>query len=620
MNFRLKKLFETINPFKLAFFLVGGASVLWFLIRVIPKPGRAAYPCMRASAPLMSAFILYLIGLFATLKVFRRKNLRPVFFKLTPVIAFSIVAVFSFGPAKESKKSLVSENYFIANSPIGTAKGIFPGRVVWVHNANATNENMTNTPGDFWFMDKNCIQEAVDSMLTLGIKEIAGKESAIEAWDALFKYFNKNNGKGETGYNTGEKFAIKINLTNSCCHATGSATMDATPQVVLAILKQLVEIVRVPQADIWIGDNYRTFRDEYWQKCYNVYPNVHYVDGTGFNGREKTVPSAGQLLQFSDGQFTSSIPQHYVEAAYLINIPCLKSHNSAGITLAAKNHQGSILKPGDPPQAQSAYYMHYCLPDNNQENGQYRHLVDYMGHEDLGGKTLIYIIDALWAGKNWDGIVEKWKMAPFNNDYPSSLFLSQDAVAIESVGYDFLLEEYKSKPEQEKYPYMKGTDDYLMQAADPANWPAGIKYDPEGDGTTLGSLGVYEHWNNSTDKKYSRNLGTGQGIDLHIAGYSTSARPINENPELEFTCYPNPFSDRLVIKSGTGNMEENLIKIYNMSGRLIFKANFQGTFQWNVSELKRNGIQPGTMLVVISDHPGYKILWRKKVVYQPENR
>lgn len=620
MNIRLKKLFESINPIKLSFFLIGGASVLWFLIRVIPKPSRAAYPCMRASAPLMSAFILYLIGLFATLKLFRRKNLRPVFLKLTPVIAFSIVAVFSFGPAKESKKLLVSENYFMANSPIGTAKGIFPGRVVWVHNANATNENMTNTPGDFWFMDKNCIQEAVDSMLTLGIKEIAGKESAIEAWDALFKYFNKNHGKGETGYNTGEKFAIKINLTNSCCHASGSATMDATPQVVLAILKQLIEIVRVPQADIWIGDNYRTFRDEYWQKCHSVYPNVHYVDGTGFNGREKTVPSAGQLLQFSDGQFTSSIPQHYVDAAYLINIPCLKSHNSAGITLAAKNHQGSILKPGDPPQAQSAYYMHYCLPDNNQENGQYRHLVDYMGHEDLGGKTLIYIIDALWAGKNWDGIVEKWKMAPFNNDYPSSLFLSQDAVAIESVGYDFLLEEYKSKPEQEKYPYMKGTDDYLVQAADPANWPAGIKYDPEGDGTPLGSLGVYEHWNNSTDKKYSRNLGTGQGIDLHIAGYSTSARPINENPELEFTCYPNPFSDRLVIKSGTGNMEENLVKIYNMSGRLIFKANFQGTFQWNVSALKRNGIQPGTMLVVISDNPGYKILWRKKVVYQPENK
>jgi hypothetical protein len=30
----------------------------------------------------------------------------------------------------------------------------------------------------------------------------------------------------------------------------------------------------------------------------------------------------------------------------------------------------------------------------------------------------------------------------------------------------------------------------------------------------LASLGVHEHWNNAEEKKYSRNLGTGQGIEL----------------------------------------------------------------------------------------------------------
>ncbi len=28
------------------------------------------------------------------------------------------------------------------------------------------------------------------------------------------------------------------------------------------------------------------------------------------------------------------------------------------------------------------------------------------------------------------------------------------------------------------------------------------------------SLGVHEHWNNATDKQYSRNLGKRQGIEL----------------------------------------------------------------------------------------------------------
>jgi hypothetical protein len=46
------------------------------------------------------------------------------------------------------------------------------------------------------------------------------------------------------------------------------------------------------------------------------------------------------------------------------------------------------------------------------------------------------------------------------------------------------------------------------------NPPSGVVYDPERDGTRLGSLGVTEHWNNPVDKKYSRNLGKNKGIEL----------------------------------------------------------------------------------------------------------
>jgi hypothetical protein len=40
-------------------------------------------------------------------------------------------------------------------------------------------------------------------------------------------------------------------------------------------------------------------------------------------------------------------------------------------------------------------------------------------------------------------------------------------------------------------------------------------YDPERDGTKCISLGIHEYWNNSADKKYSRNLGKKQGIELY---------------------------------------------------------------------------------------------------------
>jgi hypothetical protein len=57
-------------------------------------------------------------------------------------------------------------------------------------------------------------------------------------------------------------------------------------------------------------------------------------------------------------------------------------------------------------------------------------------------------------------------------------------------------------------------DNYLHEAASAAQPPSGTKYDPEGDGKNLESMGVHEHWNNATERKYSRNLGTGKGIEL----------------------------------------------------------------------------------------------------------
>lgn len=619
MKIRINKFFGSLSRTKLAFFITGIAATCWFLIRVIPKPSRAAYPCMRASAPFMSAFVLYLIGLTSTIYLFKEKKGRHLLLKSALGIVFVISLLFSFN----TSNSLVDATYFEPNQPIGVAKGIFPGRVVWVYNPAATNADMANTSDDNWSMDINCNQNQVEAMLFSGLRRVGGKSNVKEAWDAIFKNFNSAHGRGMVGYTPGEKIAIKINLTNSAIGTPGPNRMDASPQLVLAILKQLVKVVGVPQSDIWIGDNYRTFRENYYQKCHTYFPNVHYVDGTGFDGREKTVPSSEQLLKFSDKKETSSIPQHMVDATYIINIPCLKSHDSAGITLAAKNHQGTVLEKGTPPEGQSAMYMHYALPVNNPKMGSYRHLVDYMGHKDLGGKTLLYLVDGLWAGRSWEGFLEKWKMAPFNNDYPSSLFLSQDAVAIESVCYDFLLAEYAGKTSSQKYPYMSGVDDYLIQAADPSKWAAGITYDPEGDGTPIASLGVYEHWNNSTDKQYSRNLKQGNGIEL-ISYFSQSTDPykdevitgISQNEGIGYRVFPNPFSEKIVVEAK--DVQPLKMHVYDLKGQLVFNTVVNKSYTWQGNTNSGAGITKGTYLVKLAELKSGKTVLSEKIIFQPK--
>ena len=602
-------------PAKVVFIVLGVLSTVWFLIRVIPKPSRATYPCVKATAPIMAGFVIYLLSITGSVVAFKKfkssllraKYLIAFISFIAGILAISI-SIFT-APGRTEAIQLVTAEPFEANQPMGEAYGIFPGRVVWMWDPDATDENCQNVQDDYWFQNTN--QAVVDSMLTKAIKYLANEPTISHAWDALFKYFNQTHGRADTGYTAGEKIYIKINVTNSCCSVDGTEKvadfhrMDATPEVVLAILKQLTENAGVAQSDIYLGDPFRTFHNLYWDKCHSVYPDVNYCDGDGMNGRHKIQATAEDLMKFSDGKLDYRIPQEYVAATYFINIPCLKSHDSGGITLTAKNHQGSILQDGAETSEQSAYDMHYSLPDHDGSEGgshRYRHLVDYLGHEHMGGKTMLNIVDGIWAGRSWEGWVEKWQMDPFNDDYPSSLFLSQDNLAIESVCFDFLLAEYKDKPSNQKYPYYSGTADYLFQAADPENWAPGVIYDPEGDGSPLGSLGVYEHWNNAINKQYTRDLGTGDGIELVKITASSPGDPTAidvrriDSPDI-LILYPNP------LKGGNLNIE-----ISNTSNKLseIIITDIKGSQIYNfrtsnkVVEIPVSAFSKGTYMVKVT--------------------
>src|SRR4030042_3843732 len=52
--------------------IAGLASLIWFLIRVVPKPSRATYPCQRIAAPLASGFIVWVTGLVGSALAYRK--------------------------------------------------------------------------------------------------------------------------------------------------------------------------------------------------------------------------------------------------------------------------------------------------------------------------------------------------------------------------------------------------------------------------------------------------------------------------------------------------------------------------------------------------------------------
>jgi hypothetical protein len=248
--------------------------------------------------------------------------------------------------------------------------------------------------------------------------------------------------------------------------------------------------------------------------------------------------------------------------------------------------------------------MHYSLAANSRGSGQFRHTVDYMGHEQTGGKALIYIIDGIWAGENWTGHISKFKSQPFDKDYCNSLFVGQDPVALESVGFDILFQEYVTDPSKENYPIALKEEiaDHLKQCASSEFWPDDIIYDPEYDGTPLESLGVFEHWNNPTDRKYSRNLGTGEGIELLYFNPQapTSIHQLNEQEQV--LAAPNPFSDYTVFRKPGSMGADALLMIYDMKGALVSSLPFTGTDQitWEGRDASGSMLPDGMYLYHIS--------------------
>jgi hypothetical protein len=598
------------NRFKMhhaAFYLAGITSTIWFLVRVIPRPSRATYPCMRAAAPIMSGFIIYLIGLWGSAYALKRARKSFALHQYSNGFVFLIVlALFLvFTTAGDVKPSLASPVMIVdppdgANQPMGEAQGIFPGRVTWAYDRAATDSLCGNGQGDRYFRPDNYDQAIVDSMIHKSVLSLTGASTIHDAWDSIFTYHNIRKSGQRKGYSPGESIFIKINQgTASWLYMNGTAyeapdmlpesdwknayagACEASPPVALAILRQLINEYGIEQQQIYIGDPISHIYKHNYDIWHGEFPDVHYIDQSAFFDRTIIHPGDTASVGYSDlgtvmpDAGTDKLYREMTDAAYMINVANLKPHLRAGITLCAKNHFGSHTRS-------SAGHIHPSLlcpvADGDPSNAgykKYRVQVDLMGNIFLGRNTMLFVIDGLWGGGPEETKApRKWYMAPFNGDWTSSVFMSLDQVALESVCFDFIRTEYNGINQPETNPNWEGVDDYLHQAADKANWPDGIHYDPEQDGTDIPSLGTHEHWQNASTRAYSRNLQTGNGIELFQVPAVGAKIPTSVPNDLTGTTFrvvntPNPFSGSTEIRYTLDLPTHVKVTIFDMNGRLI---------------------------------------------------
>ncbi len=394
------------------------------------------------------------------------------------------------------------------HEPYGVGIGEKPGRVVWSHDP----ASVQWVGGGYWWENDHFNENVIFKMVTDSIASLGGKETARAGWSALFASNKKSRGMAG-GYVQGEKIAIKANINGSGVFdddSSGRTHMSYTNPVLLkTLLTSLVRDGGVSPGDITVYDVSRIFPDYMVEMC-----SEGELEGICFVGRDNGVADENKPIRWSR-EFSGKInylPTCVTGATYLINLANLKGH-SYGITLCGKNHFGSFIN-GNAMRPPEGADLHQWL--TKSETGIYSPLVDLTANTDLGGKTVLYMLDAIiCAPSEGASITEensKWRQAPFNGYYTSSIFVSQDPVAIDSVGADFLNNE-PTVVENNGAAKDITNENYLHEAGLVSNAPSGTTY-TNGNGSNVSNLGVHEHWNNSTEKLYGRNLGKDEGIEL----------------------------------------------------------------------------------------------------------
>lgn len=86
-------------------------------------------------------------------------------------------------------------------------------------------------------------------------------------------------------------------------------------------------------------------------------------------------------------------------------------------------------------------------------------------------------------------------------------------MAIDSVGADFLMNEPAVTNNNDSLKDNATVENYLHEAGLVDSAPSKTVYQ-NGNGARVKNLGVHEHWKDPVSKKYGRNLGKKEGIEL----------------------------------------------------------------------------------------------------------
>lgn len=312
--------------------------------------------------------------------------------------------------------------------------GPFPGRVVEVHHpgaVNARNEIQANT---------------VAQMIHRGMCDLTGADYPEEAWQ---RFFQRDDVVG-----------IKVNPVGRS-RKPGQPASISSPEVLIEVVKGL-RSAGVPARNIILFERYA---DEFREAGYDTLMRTRPLEGTrwfassakytetqlAIDGLDDTSERDRHVVGYDPDVFVSMGYAHtlhsrrderrfqsHVSAIItrmvnkIINIPCLKDHRSAGVTLALKNMSHGMNNNVARSHLSGYRHNHGQRSSPNQCN---TFIPTAVAQEPIRRKATLHIMDGLigvYEGGpgSWNETWGTWRR--------KSLFFATDPVALDHVCWDII--------------------------------------------------------------------------------------------------------------------------------------------------------------------------------------
>lgn len=398
---------------RILFIVSGIGATLWFLIRVIPKPSRATYPCQRAAFPVASAFVIWLSGLIASSVLFRKsrrlllQSVRPaaILAGAAALIVFTL-SIFLARPGELLAAPEGSEPVVLVKD-LGDVLDSLPAKVAIVQ---SDAENCYDLEYD-----------EIENMIRTAVELAGGLESIVSDGDVVVLKPNLVgtnpvneifcNGKTTDPRVTEivAKLVKEINPSGKVLVMEGSAYTDGT----LAIMEVL------GYGDMQYADSLMGMEEtgDWYDFRGPMVDSVFLEEGLGVYPDELKINN-------SRAQY---FHKQYLEADVLISIPVLKNHFRTGITGAVKN-VGIGSTPGR---------LYGLGPENKaplNRNGGVDHTITNLHrfiHDSYAGRPVDFVVmDGLQGLQNGPGGSGDYK----SNQMNMRLILAgSDAIAVDAI-------------------------------------------------------------------------------------------------------------------------------------------------------------------------------------------